>query len=365
MNEVQDIIDLYELTSRIALGIEQSMPGTYRVRAEIAALSVKNRHCYLELSQNEPLGGTIAKCRATIWASRYAIISKNFKEATGDNLREGIEIQALVQVSYSPLYSLSLNILDIYPETTLGALELKKKKTWERLVAEGLDSRQKQLEISPLPYRLAVISASSAAGFGDFCRHIEENEFGFKFEINLIEASMQGENSPESIAQALSEVGSEYDLALILRGGGGVLDLSSYDDYRLCRAIALCKVPVFTAIGHERDRHLCDEVAYSALKTPTALADELIGIYAAEDASIESFSQRLKRAFILKISKMESDVEVLSSRIHAADPRNILSRGYILAAGADGKIIRSSAGLSKDDILEILFNDGKIRTKVL
>ncbi|MCF0174823.1 MAG: exodeoxyribonuclease VII large subunit [Bacteroidales bacterium] len=365
MKDESDILDLYELTSKIGECVSEGLPENYRVKAEIASLGVKNGHCYLELSQNDPLGGTIAKCRATIWAGKYAVISKKFREATGDNLKAGIEILATVQVSFSPLYSFSLNILDIDPQTTLGALELQKKKTWERLVKEGLAERQKSLEVKDLPYHLAVISAESAAGFGDFCHHLDENEFGFKFEITLFEASMQGENSPASIASALSKISDEdYDLVLILRGGGGVLDLSSYDDYNLCKSIALCPVPVFTAIGHERDHHLCDDVAFSAVKTPTALADELISIYAAEDASIESFEERLKRAFILKISKMENDISVLESRIHSADPRNILSRGYILATDAKGKIVRKAGEVHKGDKLNILFSDGKITTKV-
>lgn len=365
MNTEREIFDLYGLTARIKAGIENTLPGTYWVRAEIAAISIKRGHCYLELSQNEPMGGTVAKCRATIWASRYLAVSRKFREETGGDLREGIEILARVEVGFSPLYSLSLNVLEIDSETTLGALEAQRLKTLARLTEEGLLERQKRLTPKDLPYRLAVISAESAAGFGDFCHHIGENEFGFRFEITLFEASMQGENSPASISEALSSITPEYDLVLILRGGGGVLDLASYDDYGLCKSIAECPVPVYTAIGHERDHHLCDEVAFEAVKTPTALADELISIYAAEDASLEALGERFKRAFILKISKMENEVSVLEEKIRSADPRNILSKGFILATDAEGKVVKEASRLHKGDSLNIHFKDGTVKAVVI
>jgi len=172
---------------------------------------------------------------------------------------------------------------------------------------------------------------------------------------------MQGETAPESITDAIACVESAacgYDAVLILRGGGSALDLACFDDYGLCFAIANCGIPVYTAIGHDKDYHVADMVAYDFVKTPTALADRFIDALAAEDELISSFSTRLRLAFVSKLSEMSSRVELLAARIKAADPRNILSRGYTLVTDSSGVVLKSSAGLKAGDRVSLLFEDG-------
>ena len=97
-----------------------------------------------------------------------------------------MEVLLRAQVSYSELYGLSLTVDEIEPRFTLGAAELQRRKTLEKLAADGLLDRQQELEPALLPYRLAVISARDAAGYGDFRRHLEENAYGFVFEVELL-----------------------------------------------------------------------------------------------------------------------------------------------------------------------------------
>ena len=103
---------------------------------------------------------------------------------------------------------------------------------------------------------------------------------------------MQGKEAPRSVADARAEVegsGDRFDAVLVMRGGGSDLDLACFDDYLMCSAIARCPVPVFTAIGHDRDYHVADMVANTFVKTPTALADLFIEATAAEDERISSY----------------------------------------------------------------------------
>jgi exodeoxyribonuclease VII large subunit len=151
-----------------------------------------------------------------------------------------------------------------------------------------------------------------------------------------------------------------YDAVLILRGGGSTLDLSCFDDYGLCWRIAQCPVPVYTAIGHERDRHVADMVAYASVKTPTALADEFIDCFMAEDERIGSFSTRLRLAFLNKVNALASRVDLLEARIKSADPRAILKRGYVLAADARGRVLKSASGAGPGDRVSLLFADGTL-----
>lgn len=364
----REFTDLLQLQESLKLGIEDLFPDRIWVRAEIASISVRtNGHCYLELSQNGP-SGTVAKARAVIWRNYYQMLSSWFAQETSSPLAAGMCVLVRVQVSYSEIYGMSLNIDDIDPGFTLGQKEAERRRTIAALEADGLLEAQKALVLPPLPYRLAVISAPDAAGYGDFCRHLHDNEFGFVLHVDLFEATMQGQNAPASIVGALDRIEDSavpYDAALIIRGGGSVLDLECFDDYGLCHRIANCSVPVFTAIGHDRDHHVADMVAFDYVKTPTALADLFLDCYMAEDERISSYSGRLRLAFISKVNAIVSRLDILSSRIHSADPRNILSRGYLLAADSRGVVVKKAQEVAAGDRLNVIFSDGTLECEVV
>ena len=362
----KEYIDLLTLQSDIRLCLEDTFTESVWVRAEISSVSVKGGHCYLELCQSGPQG-IVAKARAVIWRSKFFALESFFREATGSTLRAGIGLLLHAAVNFSEVYGLSLVVDDLDPQFTLGEKEMLRRQCIARLEADGLLDAQQKLSMAGLPYRLAVVSASGAAGYGDFCRHLHENDYGFVLYTELFDAVMQGVNAPSSIIDALDRVESAaepFDAILILRGGGSALDLDCFDDYDLCHRIACCRTPVLTAIGHDRDRHVADMVAYESLKTPTALADFFLDIYEAEDERISSFSSRLHRAFINKIAVLNSKLDVLAARIKSADPRNVLSRGYVLPADENGHILKSVKNVHPGDRLRLLFSDGRLDCEV-
>ena len=359
----KEIFDLFDLQHKLKMGIECLFPKRIWVRAEVSAVKARNGgHCYLELSQSSE-GGLVAKSSAVIWSSKYRFIAPYFESVTGSPLSEGMVILVEVQVNFSELYGLSLVINDIDPEYSVGVKELERQKTIERLQKEGLMDLQAGHTLPALPYRLAVISAEDAAGYRDFMRHIHENPYGFRFETMLYPALMQGAGCPASIVDAMdriSEDGSMPDAVLILRGGGAKLDLACFDDYQLAAAIARYPMPVLTAIGHDQDFHVADMVAHAFVKTPTALADFFLDIYADEDARLSSYMTRMKMAFASRLALMESNLNVLQARIMGADPRRILERGYTLVLDGDGRVMKGAAGSSKDDRLTVMFADGTL-----
>jgi exodeoxyribonuclease VII large subunit len=384
-NMEKEHIDLLELQNRLKQGIELLFPSRIWIKAEISAVKARSGgHCYMELSQSDSKGLT-AKASAIIWSSRYRFIAPYFESVTGSPLQEGMTVLVEVQVNYSQLYGMSLIINDIDPEYSLGVKELERQRTIERLQKEGLMGLQKELPMSALPYRLAVISAEDAAGYRDFMRHLHENPYGFSFETELYPALMQGVDCPSSIIAALDLINDSqeiYDVVLILRGGGAKLDLACYDDYDLAAVIAQYPLPVITAIGHDQDYHVCDMVAHEYLKTPTALADFILEIYEDEDARLSSFATRMKIAFtgrmaamdaalvnlqgrirngaVMKLSLCESKVELLRTRIESSDPRKILERGYALATDADGVVMKGVVNRAKGDKVSVVFADGTI-----
>lgn len=363
----KNFIDLLTLQTEVRQALESSFPARIWVRAEVSAVKVRSGgHCYLELSQTDE-SGLVAKASAIIWASKYRVLGPYFESVAGTPLQPGLTVLLRVQVNYSQLYGFSLIVDDIDAVCALGEKEKARLATIERLKKEGLIDRQKTLEMTALPYRLAVVSAPDAAGYRDFERHLKGNAYGFVFETVLFEAVMQGASAPDSISMAIGEAASAgipFDALLVLRGGGSNLDLSCFDDYRVAAAIASCPVPVLTAVGHDQDFHICDMVAWRFVKTPTALADTFIDIYADEDQYISSFAGRLKTAFLNKISLMSSRVDVLESRIAGADPRRILERGYALVVDAGGVVMKNAAGHSAGDNIKVMFADGTLDCRV-
>lgn len=407
----KEYISLSELLDAVKASVEGILPDRIWVRAEIAGLNRKqNGHCYLDLSESDR-GSVVAKVRATIWASRWNYIEQYFRSVTHSTIDVGMEILARARVNFHPVFGLSLDIDEIDPDFTLGAGERKKQETIDRLTREGLMDMQKRLRLPLLPYSLAVISAPGAAGWGDFSKHLTENEYGFVFNVKLFEALMQGDGAPQSIISALDGIvaGPErYDAVLILRGGGSELDLACFDDYSLAARIARCPLPVFTAIGHEKDYHVADMVANTFVKTPTALADLFLDCYISEDERLSAYESRLRIAFHNRISSMSSRLDLLESRIrgkvdnrlssqshrldrimdavrHGAlrlldnaearialveekirvtNPANILRRGYVLPLDGRGVRMTGAAGSKEGDTVQMLFPDGRLKCRV-
>ena len=383
----KDYLELKELLARVKEGVEDAFPDRYWVKAEIGSWSPRaNGHCYLTLTQSDR-GKPVADIRAMIWKWQFPQLKAFFEQESGQPLQAGITVLVRVQVSFSEMFGISLFIDDIDPAFTVGEQALAKKKAIEKLTAGGYLEMQQELALPRLPYRLAVITSKTAAGYGDFRRHLLENEAGYAFRLDLYEALMQGEQAPASIISALLEAQEQpCDAILILRGGGSEMDLACFDDYDLAVAIATCPAPVVTAIGHDRDFHIADLVANRSVKTPTALADLFLDAYAAEDALLDDLQLRVRRAVADRVNAMVRKVDSLAQRlrfaagaridraraaldlkealIKASDPRKILSMGYALVTGRDGKVLKSAAPVAAGDRIGVRFADGTIRATV-
>ncbi len=312
----KDYLELAELLARVKESVEDAFPDRYWVKAEIGSWSPRaNGHCYLNLTQSDR-GKPVADIRAMIWKWHYPMLKAFFEQETGQPLQAGITVLVRVQVHFSEQFGMSLFIDEIDPAFTVGEQALAKKKAIEKLTAGGYLEMQQELALPELPYRLAVITSRTAAGYGDFRRHLLENEAGYAFRLDLYEALMQGEQAPASIVFAILEAQEQpYDALLILRGGGSEMDLACFDDYDLAVAIATCPVPVITAIGHDRDFHIADLVANRYVKTPTALADLFLDIYADEDALLDALQTRVRHAVADRLGGMVRNVDALAQRL--------------------------------------------------
>jgi len=365
---MEEKMTLLQLQERIREGIEEAVPPVVWITAEIGELKMHSSgHCYLEfVSYREKGHAVAAKARGTIWSSTFRLLKPYFETTAGVALASGLNVLVKVQVSFSPIYGLSLNVLDIDPSFTVGELELKRQQTIARLKDEGCFDMNSSLQIPSLPRRIAIVSSPTAAGYRDFMKQLHGNEGGFRFHTELFAAQMQGEEAPGSIVTALENIASreeEFDAVAIIRGGGAAMDLVCFDDYTLAVNIAQFPLPVVTGIGHDHDFHIADMVAHTWLKTPTAAADFFVDAFMQQYQFIMHLFQRISLTLAQKISierqrllqlhnsmaqsvaalvsRRRQELDILKLRLDAADPSRILAKGFAMVA-VDGK--RASAG---------------------
>ncbi len=387
----QDIYTLEQLLGFVKEAIDANLPAPLWVKAEIQQLT-RNRsgHCYLTLIEKSADGRTtVAEARAIIWSSQYTGIAARFEFETGRRIEDGIGVLCCVRVNYSPVYGFSLVINDIDPSFTVGEAFLQRQRTIARLQSEGMIGLNAQNPLTILPRRLALISSETAAGYGDFMDHLHGNAYGFKFSGELFAAPMQGSEAPAGIIAALSAIADrleQFDAVLIMRGGGSASDLACFDDYNLALAIAQFPLPVFTAIGHERDVHVADMVAAEYLKTPTALADYFVDIFSGESLRLQNLSSRLSLAVRGKIaqSRLKTEntvmrlraavkekaarqaqrISLLEYRVGAQNPAAILAKGFALTL-KEGRRITGKSQLNGGDEITIMFADGTVKGQIL
>lgn len=388
--EEKNPIGLLALQEQVKRHLEDHFFESVWLQAEISELKQNpSGHCYLTLVEKDPgSNALLARASAVVWASTWRMVKPYFEAQTGRSLAPGLSVLVRVQVSYSVLYGLSLVIYDIDPSFTVGELELARQRTIARLEAEGMFDMNAQLSLPLLPRRLAVVSSPTAAGWRDFRRQLEGNEYGFRFRLQLFPAVMQGDAAPESIIGALDQIAAEadsFDAVLILRGGGGAMDLVCFDDYELAVNVAQFPLPVLTGIGHDHDFHIVDMVAHTHVKTPTALADWLLDRFSGEAWRLDTLVQRLHLAVrthaaaqlgaleALKIRLVHAvfdrhadalhALDLLERRVEAADPRRALDRGFLIAL-KDGRRADRAAAFTPGDRLTLLFRDGSVEAEV-
>lgn len=281
---------LKQVADSIRKTIESRYNRTYWVTAEMHKLNqTKKGHCYPELVQKEN-DLIVVEMRGTIWKTAFDNIQRRFMEVVKEPLRDGLELLFQVRIVYHPIYNLGLEILDIDPNYTLGALQRERQETLERLNREGILNANQQLEMAMLPKRLAVISQADSKGYSDFSLLLNGHPKHYRFDTFLFEAALQGDAAIASITRQLERIKSirhHFDAVVIIRGGGGEIGMHCYNNYELAKAIATFPLPVLTGIGHSTNMTVCEMVAYNNGITPSDLAYYFLRIFEELDAPLD------------------------------------------------------------------------------
>ena len=380
---------LRQLNLMVRDAIEMQMPDEYWVEAELSECRERGGHCYMELIEKEEQTNTpVARASAKCWRQTWQILQPHFERVTGQPLHAGLKVLLRVYAQYHEAYGFSWIVTDIDPTYTIGDMARKRQETIRQLKEEGVFDLQRELRIPLFAKRIAVISAAGAAGYGDFCRQLEDNEYGFKFEVTLFPAIMQGEQVELSVISALNKIYEQspntYDVVVIIRGGGATADLSGFDTLALAENVAQFPLPIITGIGHDRDESILDMVSNTRVKTPTAAAALLIDnlrqvlerlniaqqrismaghIITDARHRIEMLQQRLSVSIERIITNQKHHLSQLELLLQSYDPQRLLSRGYSITLH-NGHAVRDPQELKTGDEIETRLEKGTIVSTV-
>jgi exodeoxyribonuclease VII large subunit len=257
---------------------------------EVTGLRHTPKQSYFELRDSE---GAVP---CTIWANELAQL-----KLPDGALRDGAEFVAGGGPDYfigsqasSPGFSFRVTQLRLAGEGDLLArLEALRKQ----LQAEGLFELQRQLARPLLPKTIGVVTAESGAARRDLLAGLERR--GWRGTVVWAFAPVQDRHAAPAIAAAIQGLAAQpqVEAIVVTRGGGSLADLWAFCDETLCRTVAMLRVPVISAVGHERDSTLIDDVAAVACSTPTHAAEAAVPLDClAARGSLQRDAGSLRRA---------------------------------------------------------------------
>lgn len=378
---------LYALNALVHEAVSNALPDEYWVEAELAECRERNGHCYMELvEKDERSNSPIAKASAKCWRQTWTLLHATFLRATGQPLRAGMKVLLRVYPQFHEAYGFSWIVSDIDPTYTIGDLARRRQEIVKTLKAQGVFDLQRELRLSPFAQRIAVISAESAAGYGDFCRQLLDNEYDLQFHTELFPAIMQGERVEQSVIQALNLINNridDFDAVVIIRGGGATSDMSGFDTLPLAENVANFPLPIITGIGHDRDECVLDMVSHTRVKTPTAaatlltahLCNTLQQVADAENVIAHYAQDRLQRHRLQLehittllphlaqrlMTEAHHSLERIQLKLEGYDPQLLLQRGYSITLHS-GQIVKSPQDVKSGDEIETQLKQGTIKS---
>jgi exodeoxyribonuclease VII large subunit len=405
-------LTLKQLLDQASDAVKHAFEFPVWVIGEISELSPKGGHVYLTLIEKAENGAITAKLKGNLWASNARAVMHGFHSVTGMPLASGLKVLLQVMPSLHPVYGLSATILAINGEFTLGELERERRLTIERLTNEGLLVKNRGIEMPLVAQKIAVVSSSGAAGYEDFIHQLTRNAYGYAFKVELFHAVVQGDCAPASIVSAFKAIvkrKDEFDIVVVLRGGGAKIDLTCFDNYEVARTIAWTPLPVITGIGHERDDSVADMVAHTRCKTPTAVAEFILGLAADYEESmlemrervirmarthlhsaqlsvdrigmqmrqsvqrlvnnqattLNRMSETVRTGALVMLERERGVLQQAVDKVSLLDPINVLRRGYSLVySRGSGALLRSSVEAKPGDGIRVQLAKGVLEANV-
>jgi exodeoxyribonuclease VII large subunit len=363
---------------RYARKLEEEMRRRARVSliGEVTGLSRSKAQAYFELRDAE---GAVP---CAIWLNELEKL-----ELPEEGLRDGAEVVIGGGPDYyrgssqaSPSFFFRATHIRLAGEGDLLArLEALRKQ----LRAEGLFELQKQLARPRLPKTIGVVTAESGAARRDLLAGLRRR--GWAGTVIWAFAPVQDRRAAPAIAGAIRDLAATpaVEAIVVTRGGGSLADLWAFCDETLCRTVAMLRVPVISAVGHERDSTLIDDVAAVACSTPTHAAEAAVPLdcNAARGALVRSAAAlrrsstvarsmaparlgRLDRSASAALHRRRASLRHVDMALRAHEPERTLERGYALAEDAAGEPVTGAAEARAAGRVRLRFADGRVGARI-
>ncbi len=328
-----------------------------------------------------------------------------------DALRLDLVDGAAVQVFgrpelFEPRGAFRLRALSLEP-VGLGSLLAGLERLRTRLAREGLFAAERKRPLPAFPRRIALLTGPDAAAKRDFLTAVSARFPAAR--VVVAEAPVQGPHAPEAIATTLAALAGEpeVDAVVLARGGGSFEDLLPFSDERVVRAVATCRVPVVSAVGHEQDTPLCDLAADARASTPTAAARLVVAdegelrerlhrlrealareagrtvararerleidrerlarapvlLVERERAGLASRRDRLSRAPLTLLARERGALDTLAGKLRALSPSATVARGYAIVRAPRG-VVRSPEDVAPGDRISVEVAEGAFSARV-
>lgn len=277
-------------------------------------------HLYLELVEKGRRDEIVGKLDAVLWRTDHQRVRRLLK-ASGQEIADGVEIRCRCRLDfYPPGGRLQLVVREVDPLFTLGHLERRRRETLAALEAADLLDRNRRLPLPDLLLRIGLITSENSAAFHDFLSGLVTS--GHAFKVWFHHAAMQGREAERDVRQALATLESlDLDAVVLTRGGGSRTDLSVFDSRAVAEAIARCRLPVLTGLGHEIDQAIADRVSHRAFKTPTEAAAFLIERLDQAELRLQQGELAFERLAAERLGAAEERLRRVSRAFKLADLR--------------------------------------------
>ncbi|RJP76949.1 MAG: exodeoxyribonuclease VII large subunit [Candidatus Zixiibacteriota bacterium] len=389
-------LSISELTSRIKIVLEGGLPALW-IRGEVSQFtSHRSGHSYFTLCDDQ----TQLSC--VLWRGRAREL--NYTPQVGDLV---VAFGRVVVYERGGRYQ--FDCYDLRP-AGLGELAQAFEALKQKLAAEGLFALERKIPLPPLPERVGLVTSPGGAALQDILKVARERAPWVEF--HLAPANVQGPGAAAEIAAAIRALDQSGwpQVIIVGRGGGSPEDLWAFNEAPVVRAVAECRTPIVSAVGHEVDVTLSDLAADLRAPTPSAaaemclpdrhalrarleeaalraqravtlrlaekrrwltdraapvLAHAMTGRWREESQRVDEISRRLDRGVRLLLERRREALQHLGARLDCLDPRAILERGYaIVRRAGDPQPLTDAARLQAEDEIEVAFHRGGATARV-
>jgi exodeoxyribonuclease VII large subunit len=387
------VVTVSELLRSVRDSLERRFPLLW-VRGEISNLSrAPSGHCYFTLKDGQ------AQVDCVMFRSRASLLERE--------LENGARVEARARVTlYEPRGRFQLSV-EAVRQAGMGPLYERFLRVKEKLEREGVFDAALKRELPAHPRTIGVVTSLAAAALRDVLTTLARRNAGVG--VVVYPVPVQGQGAARRIATMLARASerAECDVLLLVRGGGSIEDLWSFNEEPVARAIRASHIPVVVGVGHETDFTIADFAADARAPTPTAAAElacpsreeQLARLaecarclaremrrrleYAAQ--GLDGLARRLvhpaarlaaQRALVLQLNarlafalahcvhRAEARLERLQAALAGLDPAAVLSRGYSITYDAAGAVLRDAANVKEGEALRTRLAKGEVLSEV-